>query len=105
MKILQITPFFSPVHGGSAEAPHHLSRELAKRGHEVAIYPSDYRISEEWVSSAQELQVKVFPFRTWLNCVKFQVTPGILKKMKDEIKHFDVIHAHNYRTFQNIVVH
>lgn len=30
MKILQVTAFFSPVHGGSAEVPHHLSTELAK---------------------------------------------------------------------------
>lgn len=96
--------FFSPVHGGSAVIPYQLSKELAKRGHEVTIYTSDYKLSEEWTKSAQELQIKVFSFRTWLNWVKVQMTPGILKQAKDEVKHFDVIHMHNYRTFQNIVV-
>jgi glycosyltransferase involved in cell wall biosynthesis len=97
--------FFSPVHGGSAMVPYQLSKELAIRGHEVTIYTSDYKLSEEWAKSAQELQIKVFSFRTWLNWVNVQMTPGILKQAKDEVTHFDVIHMHNYRSFQNIVVH
>jgi len=36
---------------------------------------------------------------------EFHVTPGIIKKTKEEIRHFDIIHMHNYRTFQNIVMH
>lgn len=105
MKILQVVNFFSPVHGGSSEVPYQLSKELAKRGHQVTIYTSDYKLSEEWSKSAQELQTNVSSFRTWLNCANLLVTPGIFKRARKETRHFDVVHMHNYRTFQNIVVH
>ena len=103
MKILQVAQFFSPVHGGSAEVPYRLSKELAKREHEVTIYASDYKSSQEYINCIPE--VKVCLFRSWLNYAKFHVTPGIIKRVKKEIKHFDIIHMHNYRTFQNIVVY
>lgn len=103
MKILQVLQFFSPVHGGSAESPYRLSKELAKRGHDVTIYASDYKSSQEYINSIPE--VEVYLFRSWLNYAKFHVTPSIIKRAKKEIKHFDIIHMHNYRTFQNIVVY
>ena len=103
MKILQVVPFFSPVHGGSATVPYYLSKELAKRGHEVAIFTSDYELSREWVQSLH--QVKVYPFKTHLSWIKFYVTPSILKHAREGIKHFDLVHMHNYRSFQNVVVY
>jgi len=103
MKILQVTAFFSPVHGGSAEVPYHLSKELAKREHQVTIYTSDFKLSQAFINSIPE--VKIYPFKTWLNWANFQVTPRMVKRVKGEIKHFDIIHMHNYRTFQNIIVY
>lgn len=103
MKILQVTPFFSPVHGGSAEAPYHLSKELVKRGHEVAIYSSDFEFRQAYIILSPE--VKIHAFKTWLSLAAFHMTPGIIKKAKEEIRHLDIIHMHNYRTFQNIVMH
>ena len=103
MKILQVTNLFSPVHGGSAEAPYRLSKELAKRGHEVTLYTSDFKLGQEYILSIPE--VKIRAFKTWLGLAEFHVTPGIIKQPKDEIRQFDIIHMHNYRTFQNIVVH
>jgi len=103
MKILQVTAFFSPVYGGSAEVPYQLSKELAKRGHEVTLYTSDFKLGQEYILSIPE--VKIRAFKTWLGLAEFHVTPGIIKKTKEEIRHFDIIHMHNYRTFQNIVMH
>lgn len=103
MKILQVTQFFSPVHGGSAEVPYHLSKELAKRGHEVAVYTSDFKLSQDYMDSIPE--VRVHYFKTWLSWANFYVTPGMMKEAKRGIRHFDIIHMHNYRTFQNIVMH
>ena len=105
MKILQVLTFFSPVHGGSAEVPYQLSKELAKRGHEVTIYTSDYKISQEYINSITETGVKVCSFKTWLSGTKPRITPGIIKSAREQVKYFDIIHMHNYRTFQNIVVH
>ena len=102
MKILHVTQFFSPVHGGSAEVPYHLSKELAKRGHEVTIYTSDYKLSQDYISSIPS--VEVHPFKTWSSWANLYVTPGMINRAKEETRHFDIIHMHNYRSFQNLVV-
>jgi glycosyltransferase involved in cell wall biosynthesis len=103
MKILQVTPFFSPVHGGSAEVPYQLSKELAKRGHEVAVYTSDYKLGSEYINSIPEIEVR--SFKTWLSWTKFFITPGIVVQAKNAIKNFDIVHMHNYYTFQNVILH
>ena len=102
MKILQVTNLFAPVHGGSAEAPYQLSKQLAKMGHEVTLYTSDFKLSHEYIVSVPE--VKVHAFKTWLNLANFYITPGIIGRARKEVEHFDVIHMHNYRSFQNIAV-
>ncbi len=102
MKILHVTQFFSPVHGGSAEVPYHLSKELAKRGHEVTIYTSDYKLSQDYISSIPS--VEVHPFKTWSSWANLYVTPGIINRAREETRHFDIIHMHNYRSFQNLVI-
>ena len=103
MKILQIVQFLSPVHGGSAEVPYQLLKELTKRGHEVAIYTSDFNLRREHITPIHE--VKIHAFTSWLSLAGFHVTPGIILKAREEIGHLDIIHMHNYRTFQNIVMH
>jgi glycosyltransferase involved in cell wall biosynthesis len=103
MKILQVTPFFSPVYGGSAVVPYQLSKGLAKRGHEVTIYTSDYKLGCEYVNSAPE--ARVCSFKTWLGWTKFFITPGMVVQVKKAIKNFDIVHMHNYYTFQNVIVH
>jgi len=103
MKILEVTPFFSPVHGGSAESPYQLSKELTKRGHQLTVYTSDYKLGLEYISSIPE--IKVCSFKTWLSWAKFYITPDIINKAKEEISNFDIIHLHNVRTFQNIIIH
>ncbi|MFC1940596.1 glycosyltransferase [Chloroflexota bacterium] len=103
MKILQVTNLFSPLHGGSAEVPYQLTKELAKREHQVTIYTSDFRLKREYIAPIPEVKFHVFKSRVSL--AGFQVTPAIMGKAKEEIKHLDVVHMHNYRTFQNMVVH
>lgn len=103
MRILQVTAFFSPVYGGSAEVPYNLSKELAKRGHEVILYTSDFKLRQEYIDRATK--VKVHAFKTWLGFAGFHVTPSIMAAAKVETRHIDIIHLHNYRTFQNLVMH
>jgi glycosyltransferase involved in cell wall biosynthesis len=103
MKILQVVPFFSPVHGGSSLVPYNLSKELAKRGYEVTVYTSDYKLSGEWIESLP--RVKVYPLKTRSIWANFYITEGLINHIRKEIKDFDIIHLHNYRTFQNVVVH
>ena len=103
MKILQVTNVFSPVHGGSAEVPYQLSKALIKRGHQVTVYTSDYKLRPEYLTSTPAIEVRFF--KTWLSTAKLFLTPGIVNTAKEDIKRFDVIHLHNCYTFQNIVIH
>lgn len=102
MKVLQVNPFFSPVHGGSARSSYEISKWLSKNGHEVTVYTSDFKLSREWIKTLPH--VKVYPFKTMLCLASFFVTFGMLKTVRKNLKHFDIIHMHNYRSFQNIIV-
>jgi len=102
MKILQVIPFFGPHHGGSARSTFEISKNLSMRGHEVTIFTSDCMLSQEWVDSLPE--VKVRAFKTWSTWGNFFVTLDIVEQARHSVSEFDVIHMHNYRTFQNSVV-
>lgn len=101
MKILQVSNFLAPVHGGSAEVPCQLSKALAVREHDVIIYTSRLNLNK---NPNQITGPRIVAFSTWLNLASFDITPGLIKKAREEIGNVDVIHLHNYRTFQNIVV-
>lgn len=101
MKILEVTNLFSPVHGGVAESAFQLSRYLALRGHDVTLFTSDYQITHEFPDKIPA--VKVHVFKTCLNLANFHVTPGILMQTRS-IKKFDIVHLHNLRTFQNVII-
>ncbi|MFC1961621.1 glycosyltransferase [Chloroflexota bacterium] len=103
MKILQVSNLFSPRHGGSAEVPYRLSRELVKRGHQVTIYTSDYQLKKDKLPPLDG--IRFHAFKTWANVAGLQKTPGVLLRARREVKGMDVIHLHNLRTFQNIALH
>ena len=97
MKILEVVNSLSSIHGGSAEAPYQLSKELAKLGHDVTIYTAN---SDRLVP-----QVKVRVFKSYASWAEFYITPSMIREAREEVRRFDVIHMHNYRTFQNLVVY
>ncbi len=104
MKILQVFDFFSLPHGGGmVNRIYNLSRALAQRGHEVAIYTGDFELDQEYIDSLQG--VKVYPFHSWLNSLRYYLTPGMVIEAKRRLKDFDIIHLHCCRSFQNIVIH
>jgi glycosyltransferase involved in cell wall biosynthesis len=119
MKILQVVPYFPPAYafGGPVKVVYHISRELAKRGHEVVVYTTDaknlnVRLDASSIKAIDELKdygVRVCFLRnlTMFSVTKFKlfITPEIISHAKEEIVEFDVIHLHEYRTFQNVVIH
>ncbi|WP_287584798.1 glycosyltransferase [Candidatus Borrarchaeum sp.] len=102
MDILQILPYFSPKHGGSATSPYQISRALSKRGHNVTIYTTDLDTKK----SSFEINsgLRVIQFHCVANIGGLLITPAMGNQLKNEIKDFEVIHAHNFRTYQNIIV-
>lgn len=113
MKILQVTNFFKPSweSGGPARVCYEISKELVNRGHEVTVYTTDgfkYRLDVVKNKPVIVDGIKVYYFRNLSNYLSRNFVlpipyylPFIARK---EIKKFDVIHLHEYRTFLNIVV-
>jgi len=111
MKILQVVPYFPPAYafGGPVKVSFQVSKELVQRGHEVVVYTSDAkdlvsRLSVEQVSYVDGIKVNYFR-NIWVPKLKLFLTPGLVSKVKEEVRQFDVIHLHEFRTFQNIIIH
>lgn len=105
MKILQVIPFFTPARGGSVMVPYYLSKELSKRGHKVTIITTDFEFDREYAKSIKKEGVEVIPFHCIANIKLFLISPNMKKWLKTNIKDFDVIHMHNFRSYQNAVAH
>jgi glycosyltransferase involved in cell wall biosynthesis len=111
MRILHVVPFFPPTHGfGVREVVHQLSRALIKRGHEVVIYTSDMKDLNSRLAVGQFVNIdgiNVHYFRSLpiKRIERLYLTPGLIKKTRNDVKDFDVIHLHGFWSFQNIVLH
>ena len=103
MKILQVIQFFSSNDGGSAVVPYELSKNLQKRGHEVTVLTTDFQLNNDFIDSLEG--VEVIPFHCQLNIGGLLVSPSINKYLNENIAKFDIIHMHNFRTYQNIIVY
>ncbi|MHA1409584.1 MAG: glycosyltransferase [Candidatus Odinarchaeia archaeon] len=112
MKILQVCPkFHHSVASGSTKVAYNISTKLASKGHLVVVYTSDMKDKYTRIGYGVENinGVMVHRFRSFGNIitreVKIIITPRIIWSLKRKLKSFDVIHIHEYRSFQNILVH
>ena len=113
MRILLVIPYFYPAEafGGPVKVAFDVGKELVKRGHEVVVFTSDARDLENrlGVESDEVEGMSVYYFRNlsmfFVKWSKLFITPDLHRKMKLDIKSFDIIHAHEYTTYQNIVIH
>jgi glycosyltransferase involved in cell wall biosynthesis len=103
MKILHLLDIFSPYGGGTTVLLSQLLRALAQRGHDVTLYTTDFRLDRDYIDSQQG--VRVYPFHSWLNLAGLILTPSIVREAQRTLGHFDIIHLHGCRSFQNIVIH
>lgn len=112
MKILQVTPVFYPAiaYGGIVGVAYEISKRLAKKGHEVTVYTTDANKDSRINKNFNETDgIKIRYFKNISNSLAWNhrlfITLDIISIIKKEIKNFDVIHLHDFRTFQNIIVH
>jgi glycosyltransferase involved in cell wall biosynthesis len=113
LKILQVVPYFPPAQafGGPVKVAYQTAKELVKRKHKVVVYTSDVKDfgSRLRVGSDNVIDgIRVHYFRnlalTLVKKFKLFITPELVSRAKKEVEKFDVIHLHEYRTFQNIVI-
>lgn len=115
MRILQVIPYFylSWAGGGPVELVHNMSRGLIERGHEVTIYTTDVfnkPLGSGKLYDSTELDgIKVCEFRHLggglTRGLPFYFSPAIIPALAKETANFDIVHLHEYRTFQNVVAH
>lgn len=103
MKTLQVFDFFTPYGGGTPDVIYKLSKGLQKNGHQVTICTSDtkaYKSDQRYIDSLKGVDVKVF--HCWSNLFGFYVIPSIMTKV--DVRGYDVVHFHCFRSFQNVVL-
>ena len=104
MRILQVIPYFTPKRGGSVSVARNLSTQLARRGHRVTILTSDFELDPDYVKEAEEERVTVVSFRCVMNKSMFLFTPRMKKWLNRHIADYDLIHVHNFRSYQSNIV-
>ena len=103
MKILHVFPFFSlKFAGGTADFIYKLAGAQFRQGHEVTVYTGGYKIDEEYAKSLKG--VRIVSFRSWFN-FGFYLMPGLIDEARNNLKNFDILHLHCYRSFQNMIIH
>lgn len=115
MKILQVIPYFflSWAGGSPVELIYNLSKSLLDRGHQVTIYTTDALNEKRKLGYRTRILnmdgVKVCEFKSLSGKLgrryPFHISPAMIPMMARQTATFDIIHLHEYRTFQNIVAH
>ena len=114
LKILQVISCFYPAwaYGGPVKVAYDVSRKLVERGHEVTVYTSDMSNDGCLRTGSRTKEVAGIQVHYFKNIsamiskeMKQFITPEMITAAKREIRGFDVAHLHEYRTFQNIIVH
>ncbi len=110
MKILQVCPIFPPQPGefasGVTQVVYNISKELISRGHEVEVYTTNALDLRRKIKSdllvIDGIKVHYFPYI--MHYYTFFLTPSLIPTLKRNLKQFDIVHIHDYRTFQAAIV-
>ncbi len=111
MRILQVTKYFHPaiIFGGPVQCSYNLSKYLVKMGHEVSVYTTNAldlnpnrRIKDRFriINGAE---VSYFPNLIQTSNLFF--SPSMIRALKRNLDRFDLVHLHEFRTFQNVAFH
>jgi glycosyltransferase involved in cell wall biosynthesis len=101
MNVLQITSHFNPKFGGEVNVCYNLSMQLAKKGHSVTILTSDSGFDKSYAKGIEAYGVEIIAFQTLINFGLFVFTPSINQWLTQNVKKFDIIHMHTFRSYQN----
>lgn len=99
MRILQVISYFAPKRGGDVNICYNLSKELNKLGHDVTIITTDFEYDLDYAQSLEN--VEVISFRRVANLGFFLYTPEMKKWLRSNISKYDIVHLHNFRSYQN----
>ncbi len=102
MNILQVIPYFTFSRGGDVNVCYNLSKQLTKMGHDVTILTTTFEYDKEDTDQINNLSMVTIPYK--FNLSLFIYSPEIKKWLDENIRNFDVIHLHEFRSYQNNVI-
>jgi glycosyltransferase involved in cell wall biosynthesis len=110
MKILQVRSIFPPQptkwHGGATQVAYHISKELVRHGHRVEVWAANTLDMKTKIDSrltvVDGIKVSYFPYI--MPYSTFFLSPALVKAARSRLEEFDVIHIHNFRTFEGPAV-
>ncbi len=115
MKILQVIPYFYPAnaYGGPVNVVYEISNELVKRGHEIIVLTTDAYDRNKRIVSNNAIEdingIKVVHCKNLSNYFGYHYRlfyPYNFKKiLKKYLSYVDVVHLHEYRTYQNLITY
>ena len=114
MKILQVISSFPPAYayGGALQVAYSISKELLKRNNEVTVYTTDvYDSKSRFKFDDNPIRMDGIDVRYFKNLSNglakknFPIALSMALSMNKNIKNFDIIHLHEYRSFQALLVH
>lgn len=98
MRILQVTPRFPPAIGGVEEHVYQVSRELARRGHDVTVITSNEADGKICLLQNENVDgIKVYRYPLFMPTAfrELWLIPRIVKIFAE--LRGDIVHAHGYR--------
>ena len=113
LNLLHITPYYAPAYafGGVVRAVEGMATTLAKRGHNVTVLTTDALTQTERYTGALDTIengvriVRIRNLSVWLRGRANLSTPmGIRKVAGELIAWADIIHCHEFRTLENLLI-
>jgi glycosyltransferase involved in cell wall biosynthesis len=84
--------------------PYELSKELVKQKHDVTIITTDFCFDLQYADTIRAEGVTVISFPCIANFGLFLYSPTMKIWLDQNLKGFDIIHLHNFRSYQNVVI-
>ena len=102
MKILQVCDVFSPQTNGTRVLVAQLCKALAASGHKVTLVCKADGTDQQYNASFGG--VEVLPFRVTMRPFGYGIMPDMIGWAESQLKWFDVIHEHSFRTFADVAL-
>ena len=110
MRILQVISTFYPAwaFGGPVKVVYDLSKELARRGHEVEVFTTNaYNKTSNFKPKFKTQELSGFRVTYFNNLIRYGnvfVSPTMIDALNKRVKEFDVIHSHFGRQAHDVAV-
>lgn len=110
MRTLQVISTFYPAlaFGGPVKVAYDISKELARRGHEVEVFTTNaYNQASNFKPKFKERKLAGFKVTYFDNLIRFNnifVSSEMIAALRERVKEFDVIHLHFGRQAHDVAV-